>query len=367
MTETQRVTRPIGRLIATALHALWWAMSVGIIVVAKAVEGQDQRWYFVLGFGLLWVGLGVAICSALVALASRLDFLRWRPLARAVAGGGGALLGTIAYSVVLIPLMRASPQGTESLNEQVGAVVLVGQTFLGWVLAALLVAHMHRLGEAEHEVLRARAAATDIELRTLRQQVNSHLVFNALNSILVAIEEGAPQAGAMVLDLSRLLRQSLESPAHIGTLGEELSRVELFLRIEKSRLEDDLSVTLDIAPSLRDLPCVPLLLQPLVENATKHGVAPRGSPLRVEVTAEHREGRLIVRVTNDGALHHAGQAKADGGGLGLRATRYRLERAYGNAASLELVQASSPGGLRVSASVAWPVPTRPSGVKGVAS
>jgi LytS/YehU family sensor histidine kinase len=160
----------------------------------------------------------------------------------------------------------------------------------------------------------------------------------------------------MVLDLSRLLRQSLESPPHMGTLGEELSRVELFLRIEKSRFEDELSVTLDVAPALCELPCMPLLLQPLVENAIKHGMAPRGAPLGVEMTAAHREGRLVVRVTNDGLLHPAGRATAEGGGLGLRATRYRLEREYGAAGRLELAGESTPAGHRVSAIVAWPVP-----------
>jgi LytS/YehU family sensor histidine kinase len=150
----------------------------------------------------------------------------------------------------------------------------------------------------------------------------------------------------------------------MGTLGEELARLELYARIERSRFEDDLQVTLDVAPELRRLPCLPMLLQPLVENAIKHGFARSEPPLHVDLRAEQRDGLVTVRVTNDGELEHRSarsppQAKPDasraGLGLGLPATRRRLEQEYGSAALLELAQSTEGGGQRVTATATWPV------------
>ena len=105
--------------------------------------------------------------------------------------------------------------------------VLTSITTLGWIASAMAVSHIQRSTRAQKEALQAAADKTDMELRFVRQQVNSHLVFNALNSIMTAIEEKSPLASAMVMDLSRLLRQSLETLPHMGTLGEEVDRVRV--------------------------------------------------------------------------------------------------------------------------------------------
>jgi hypothetical protein len=365
------MTRPLdaaaspSRLVGAALHALWWSVPVGMMAASRAVQGGEQTWPGVLIFWVLWTALGTIICSGLVLLARRLNVLAWSPVRQLLAGGAGAVLGTLAFASVTAPLVLLTSTDPEAPNTVMGIGIVVALTFLAWVPAALFVGQLQRLGQIERGALRARADATETELRAVRQQVNSHLVFNALNSILVAIEEGAPQAAAMVLDLSSLLRQSLEALPHMGTLGDELARLELYGRIERSRFEDDLQITLDVAPGLRGLPCLPMLLQPLVENAIKHGFAGSEPPLHVDLRAEQGAGIVTVRVTNDGELERraagspprTGRDTGGGGlGLGLPATRKRLEQEYGSAALLELAQSTEGGGRRVTAKVSWPVP-----------
>lgn len=335
------------------------------MAISRAMAGGDQTWYGIAIFWVLWVLLGTAICSGLALLADRLEVLSWRPPRQVLAGIAGALLGTLTFCVLTVPWVLATSNEADTVKGLVGVGLIIVLTFFAWVPAAMLVGQLQRFGQAEREVLRMRAEATETDLRTVRQQVNSHLVFNALNSILVAIEEGSPQAASMVIDLSRLLRQSLETLPHMGTLGEELARLKLFTRIETSRFEDDLRVDLDVAEGLRALPCLPLVLQPLLENAIKHGIARPDHPLCIDLYAEQSDGWLTVRVTNDGVLESGdaaawqdGERAASGGGLGLRTTRHRLQREYGAAAVLDLTQSTVAGERRVTASIRWPVQDR---------
>jgi hypothetical protein len=353
-------TRPPSRLFGTAVHALLWSLPVAMLA---AVEGGDQTRWGIVTFWVLWVFLGTAICNGLALLARRLQVLSWRPARQVLAGIAAAFVGTLTFCSVTVPFVLATAGDVDVTKDLVGSCLIVALTFVAWVPAAMFVGQTQRLGQAERETLRVRAEASETELRTVRQQVNAHLVFNALNSILVAVEERAPQAASMVLDLSRLLRQSLEALPHMGTLGDELARLELYIRIEKSRFEDDLRVTLDVAPALHNRPCLPMLLQPLVENAIKHGIPKPGQPLCIEVRVEDRNGLVTAWVTNDGSLREGEGAMSrtseptgDGAGLGLRATRHRLEREYGAAATLELSPSMVDGGDRVTATVCWPAP-----------
>ncbi len=354
-----------GRASGAALHALWWSIPVGMMAISRGMAGGEQTWYGIAVFWALWVLLGTTICTGLTRLANRLQVLSWRPARQVLAGVAGALLGTAAFCVLTVPFVLATSEEADTASGLVSVALVVVLTFLAWVPAAMLVGQLQRFGEAEREILRARAETTETELRAVRQQVNSHLVFNGLNSILVAIEEGSPRAAAMVLDLSRLLRQSLETLPHMGTLGDELARLELFTRIAKSRFEDDLRVDLDVREGLRPLPCLPMVLQPLLENAIKHGLPRSGQPLFIEVRAEHHDGELIVRVTNDGLLESSDAAASESdertrssGGFGLRATRHRLAQAYGAAAELALSPSTVSGDRRVTATIRWPVPDR---------
>lgn len=191
-----------------------------------------------------------------------------------------------------------------------------------------------RLREEEMERL-----ATEAELRALRSQINPHFLFNTLTTIGYLIESAPPRALKTLLRLTSLLRSVLRSEGEMTTLGRELELVEHYLDIEHERFEERLRVQFDVPPALRALSMPCLLVQPLVENAVKHGVAPSvgGGDVRVEARL-HTEGTrqtLVVSVANTGApLSPEPDARA--ARVGLTNVERRLAGHFGDRASLVL-------------------------------
>jgi hypothetical protein len=194
-------------------------------------------------------------------------------------------------------------------------------------------------GEArEHEAVRLAAEA---ELRALRAQLNPHFLFNALTTIGHLVQTAPDRALATLYELTGLLRAVLRSPdGAFVPLGDELAIVEAYLAIEGARFEERLRVTVDADDAARAVAVPPLLVQPLVENAVKHGVAPlrRGAAVRVWARVEPGARpadppRLRVRVSDDGAGADpdtlAGRRAA---GLGLSSVERRLAHTYGGRA-----------------------------------
>ncbi len=177
--------------------------------------------------------------------------------------------------------------------------------------------------------LRAAAEARDAQLRMLAYQLNPHFLFNALNSLRAMIDEDRGRARQMVTELARFLRYALvERPLHLAPLAEEAAAVRGYLAIEAVRFEDRLDARVDVPPDAARCLVPAFLLNPLVENAIKHGRPARdGEPLRVRVHAAlPTAGRLEIVVENSGVL--ATTAPPPEGGVGLRNVRQRLERHY---------------------------------------
>ncbi len=156
----------------------------------------------------------------------------------------------------------------------------------------------------EEEMLKLTAEA---ELKALRAQVNPHFLFNALTTIGYLIETAPPRALNTLMQLTALLRGVLKSEGEFTTLGRELELVEHYLKIEHERFEERLRVRIDVPQALRAIRIPTLVLQPLVENAIKHGVAPSRTGGDVEVSAAiTRTARsLRIAVRNTGAPLHA--------------------------------------------------------------
>lgn len=193
-----------------------------------------------------------------------------------------------------------------------------------------------RQWQAERENALASAALADrAQLEMLRYQINPHFLFNSLNSIRASIDEDADRARRMVTQLSEFLRYSLlqHGSAEVA-LGEEVEAVRNYLAIEKTRFEERLEVEFDIDAAAEGLPTPSFLLNPLVENAIKHGLKSSARPLRVRVSAKIEDGALVLEVANTGSL--AGERT--GTGVGLRNTRERLEKVYGGRGRLELFE-----------------------------
>lgn len=192
-----------------------------------------------------------------------------------------------------------------------------------------------RASQLEAELSRAR-------LDVLRMQIQPHFLFNTLHSISALMETDVKAARRMISQFSELLRASLEEDKRQETtLEDEIHFLKQYLGIQRVRFQDRLSITFDIAEEALSLWVPRLLLQPLVENALKHGIAKRRGPGRVRVAANVSENMLTLVVEDNGPGFGDGAVIE---GVGLRNTRERLSKLYGAQASYHVETEDSSGG-----------------------
>ncbi len=191
-----------------------------------------------------------------------------------------------------------------------------------------VVAYYTELRQAQERLSRAVLDVRDAELRALRYQLNPHFLFNSLNAIsaLVASERNR-EANRMIARLGDFLRATLEGgSAHEVALADELALTETYLDVEKARLGNRLVVKLQIGPDVMGAQVPYLLLQPLVENAIRHGIAMRHAPGRLDLQVFREQDRLCLVLANEG---QAGAAEAvHPSAVGLRNVRERLANLY---------------------------------------
>jgi two-component system, LytTR family, sensor kinase len=183
--------------------------------------------------------------------------------------------------------------------------------------------------------------AAQAELRALRAQINPHFLFNALTTIGYLIQTVPDRALETLMRLTALLRGVLRSEGEYTTLGRELDLVEAYLEIERARFDERLRVQIDVPQNLRDTRIPILVLQPVVENAVKHGVAPRRLGGQVTVRGRlERDGRdtatLVLIVHDTGGASDASLKRGRETGVGLHNVERRLAGHYGDRASLSL-------------------------------
>jgi hypothetical protein len=180
--------------------------------------------------------------------------------------------------------------------------------------------------------------ATEAELRALRAQVNPHFLFNALNTIGYLIQTSPTRAHETLMKLTALLRGVLRSADAATTLGDEIDLVSAYLEIERARFEERLRIDIDVPGELRGIRVPALMIQPLVENAIKHGIANCRSGGRVAIESRSNGDSLAITVRNSGArVTDADITRGRKNGVGLANLDARLRHQYGDAASLTLV------------------------------
>jgi two-component system LytT family sensor kinase len=211
----------------------------------------------------------------------------------------------------------------------------------------------YRQGELRSAQLTAQLAQA--QLQALRMQLHPHFLFNTLNSIATLIHKDPDAADRMTARLSDLLRLTLDN---IGVqevpLAQELEFLERYLEIERTRFSDRLVVRIEVVPETLDAITPYLILQPLVENAIRHGIAARSSPGCVTIRATRNGGMLVLEVEDDGPGIRPPAASTNG--IGISSTRARLQKLYGDAHTFELSNAAE-GGLAVK--LAFPFRLRP--------
>jgi two-component system, LytTR family, sensor kinase len=205
----------------------------------------------------------------------------------------------------------------------------------------------------EREILQL---ATQAQLTALRAQLNPHFLFNALTTIGHLMEAAPHRALETLFQLTSLLRAVLtRSDVAHATLGDEIDIVRAYLSIERARFEERLAVTIDVPSPLLAFPLPPLLIQPLVENAIKHGISPRKLGGSVMVTARATDDDLRITVTDTGVGATPGDlARGRASGIGLANINSRLAHYYGAAATLTI--RSTPG-LGTTIEISVPVAT----------
>lgn len=216
----------------------------------------------------------------------------------------------------------------------------VGFIFLSWGALYFGIKYYQTFQAERRRVLAAEKSARESELRALRYQVHPHFLFNTLNAISTLVVEGNNEAATtMITRLADFFRATLEGPVgHEVSLEDELFLTKQYLEIEKLRLGDRLQVDMSVDPALFSCSVPHLVLQPLVENSIRHGIAPRRGAGTVSIVAGRDQGKLIVEVADDGLGKPSRSPSGNGDhvGIGLKNIDRRLRELYGDAAGLEL-------------------------------
>jgi len=356
-----------GRMAAVQVLAI--ATLLGLIasgqhnIVMRADGGPTNLWH-ALGMGMPYWYLWAMFLPLVAAAARRFPFTPERWLDRALLHFGIAVGITLLHSWMEIGIQHAF--GIRHSSFSVFTRVSFLRSF--WQLPYDLLAYAAILGvtiatdswrRARRERLAAAALGTELaeaRLEALRAQLNPHFLFNAMHSIAMLVRRNDNvTAVTMIAGLSDLMRSFLDDhPPQEVSLREELAFLDRYLAVERLRFQDRLEVRIETDPRALDGLVPNLVLQPLVENAIKHGISRRAAAGRLEIEARSGNGTLTLTVKDDGpGLNGAGDATQ---GIGLRNVRARLEHLYGSGHSFTLVEPPGGGAL---ATVTLPYRVRP--------
>jgi two-component system, LytTR family, sensor kinase len=315
-----------------------------------ALKGEPMTWEN----ALLWVA-GDWAAWALVAPIP-IWLARTYPLGRCSATRGtvlyvgGFLVTLVAHAGLYLAFDRAlgtAWRPTDPFLTMWGLYIVKKAAFDTLVYAAI-VGLMHGLSyytlyrDREVQAVRLTAQLAETRLHVLATQLQPHFLFNTLNTVSALLRRDPDGADRVLSRLGDLLRLSLQREGvQCVTVSDELTFLEPFVEIQRTRFQDRLTVTIDATPDVLDAMVPSLLLQPLVENAIKHGLEPKAGAVTVRVTIRHEGEQLLLEICDDGR-----GVPADGPtreGIGLGNTRARLHELYGAAASLSITPAPGSG------------------------
>jgi two-component sensor histidine kinase len=328
-------------LIGTLVYYLRMAPTEDPVSLRFAMLYQFAAWY-------PWV----ALTPIVLALGRRFSLERSRPwIALPVHLAAGLAIGATHLALALAGMRAVAPEPPERsfttayvdwmLPTYLEFTVLIYFAILGLVYA---VDYYRRYVSGTVHASRLEAELARAQLQALRAQLQPHFLFNTLHAISSLMDEDVRAARRMIARLADLLRTTLDTrDQQEVTLLRELETLQLYLDIERERFSDRLRVDMEVHPDVLEARVPNLMLQPLVENAIRHGIAPLHEGGRIVVSAARSEGRLELSVADDGAGPGAGQAVE---GVGLRNTRARLARLYPDSHEMRIEQPRE-GGFRV--------------------
>ena len=361
---TDEGTRPVANrggisrrgLAIVAAWALIALLFAGQAWFAAQVRHEPLPWARASGIWVVWAAIWAALTPIALHLAARFPLQRphvLRAIAVHAAASAACATATLALFAVAAPVIGATqvePTWLGTFARLLGTTFIL-QTIVYWVIVAA--AHGERgvraAREKDRRQLRLEAQLAEARLQTLRAQLEPHFLFNALNTISVLMRENVDAAERILLQLSALLRRSLDgTEADEVTLGEELGFLESYLAIEQARFGERLGIRIVAPDDVLDARVPTLILQPLVENALHHGIATRAGPGRVEIRAERHGDMLRLRVTDDGR----GLPPAASERVGLANTRARLQLLYADRQRFDVRNADT-GGVIADIELPW--------------
>lgn len=317
---------------------------------------------------LIWIQLFSwliwgAFIPLIVGFVRRLRRFRLKPASLMLVHAAAAFVFVTLHSLVasavwiaVLPLVIPNfpPTGMPKVFDffMFGMQFLVYGLFLSGILGF---EYFKIFKDRELKASRLEASLAQARLEVLKTQIHPHFLFNALNGIAALVTTDPTAAELMIERLSGLLRATLKSdgPAEIP-LRDEIQTLSLFLDIEEARFKDRLAFNIELDQGTEDALVPAFLLQPLVENAVRHGIAPLRNGGTVDVRARREGDRLTLEIADDGPGFPGDPAASMNRGLGLGNTRARLELLYGAAGVLKMENPAG-GGARVEIRLPWRV------------
>jgi two-component system sensor histidine kinase AlgZ len=252
----------------------------------------------------------LAVCAAQRPLSQAAAPLRWL-----LVLGLGAAAAALGFGL-LLPLRLVEAGATRWLAVPLAGAVLAGSLWTWLVLRV-------------RSRLPAEAAA---RLAELQARIRPHFLFNALNTAVALVRVDPSQAEVVLEDLAQLFRMALEDHGSAVSLAEEVDLAQRYLAIEQLRFGARLQISWQLDPAANRARVPPLLLQPLVENAVRHGVEPSPEPCRIQVITKVRRGQAVIRIVNS----LSGRASRPGHGMALKNVRQRLALLHDVAAQFQV-------------------------------
>lgn len=316
----------------------WWCQLGGWlfwvllnIILANYYDRTMGASYFLIQAGMVIAGIGVT--HLLRAVIISFHWLQYSPDKLVVR-----LLISVAFCALIFTLIRGvlnifldTKDNTHLFS--LWMFILASLLITTWTMIYFVWHYFQKDQQYKLDKLQLESVVKDLELRTIKSQLNPHFLFNALNSIRALIDENPPRARTAITELSNILRSSMQAEKlETVSLDNELNIIKDYLALEHIRFEERLKVEYHIDAATRDLPVPPMMLQTLVENAIKHGISKSINGGILTIISQINKTNHQITIRNTGHLNGIHNTH----GFGLQSTRQRLKLLYKEKASFDI-------------------------------
>lgn len=352
-----RVTPPAadgrGEIAFWLCHTAFWAVAFAASLAVSAVcrPATPQSWPFLAGR----IGLCFLATAAMRWLSKQPAVLARLNVSKIGLVAGGALSSAVVITLLLAGLDWLLQPGQAGLGKlDLIARLAINLTLLAnWCALYFGYQLIHERNSAEFRAMEAESLALRNELDRLHSQISPHFLFNALNTV-IACRDDPEMIDTVTQALANYLRFLLRPAAVLEPLAHEIDALEEYLTVQSARFGEALSTRIECDTDVRRIPVPPVMIQPLVENAIKYGIASATRPVQVIVSAHREADWLVVEVANTGRW--APTVLRQSTGTGLSSLARRLKLLVGSSATLTHTEADGWVRVRIRMPVAHPSP-----------